>query len=152
MRRGGCRPGITRGDALYKTLKNENGAMLLTILVAVVAVGLAAGIAGTTWQTITQRSREADLLWRGDQYRKAIESYYLQSHGGAKLFPGSLDALIKDPRSLAPLRHIRQVYKDPMTGEDFVLVKQGGKILSITKPRARSWNLVSDTLLEESIE
>jgi hypothetical protein len=34
----------------------------------------------------------------------------------------------KDPRSPQTLRHIRKLYKDPMTGEDWVLIRQGGTV------------------------
>lgn len=105
---------------------------LMMVLVAVMVIGLSAGLAGSSWRTIAQREREAELLWRGDQYRKAIASYYELKHGGAVgQFPTSLDQLLKDPRSLVPLHHIRQLYKDPLTGEDFLLVKQGQKIVGV---------------------
>jgi type II secretory pathway pseudopilin PulG len=113
-------------------LRNERGMTLMVVLVAVVAVGLAAGITGSIWSTITQRERETELLWRGNQYREAFKSYFETKHGGAKgQYPTSLEQLVKDPRSLAPLRHIRRIYKDPMTGEDFALIKQGQHIVGV---------------------
>ena len=41
------------------------------------------------------------------------------------------EELVKDPRSLETRRHLRKVYLDPMTGEDFVLIKEGGKIKGV---------------------
>ena len=53
-----------------------------------------------------------ELLWRGDQYRRAIESYYTKAHAGvAATYPRTLEDLVKDPRSLQTLRHIRQLFK-----------------------------------------
>ena len=54
---------------------NQRGAILLLLLVMVVVVGLAAGMAGQSWRSTVQRAREAELLWRGQQYQKAITSY-----------------------------------------------------------------------------
>ncbi len=54
---------------------NQRGVTLLTVLVMVVVIGLTLGMAGTSWRALMQREREEELLWRGDQYRRAIESY-----------------------------------------------------------------------------
>ncbi|WP_321392382.1 DDE-type integrase/transposase/recombinase [uncultured Desulfuromusa sp.] len=43
---------------------NQKGAVLLMVLVAVTILGLTAGIAGSSWKTITQRAKEQELLWR----------------------------------------------------------------------------------------
>lgn len=111
---------------------NERGGVLLIVLFMIVVIGLSIGIAGSTWKSMTQRAREAELLWRGNQYRKAIESYYENKHGGAGMYPQKLDDLVKDPRSLNPVRHIRRLYPDPMTGQDWVLVKdQSGRIVGV---------------------
>ncbi len=60
----------------FKQFKNQQGAALLMVLVAVSLFGLMAGIAGSSWKTIVQRSREADLLFKGNQIREAIGTYY----------------------------------------------------------------------------
>ncbi len=116
-----------------RPLINQRGLALLAVLVAVSLLGLMAGIAGSSWQTVRQRAREADLLWKGGQVRKAIESYYTTSHGGgsAKFYPSSLDDLVNDKRSLVVKRHLRRLYPDPMTGEDWVLVKEKGRIKGV---------------------
>lgn len=119
---------------------NQRGATLLTILMMMVVLGLAAGMAGTTWKTVRQREREAELLFRGDQYRRAIEGYYRFSHGGMQgLYPARLEDLLKDPRSLETRRHLRQLFIDPMTGGDWVL---------ITEPSGRIKGVRSSSRLE----
>ncbi len=112
---------------------NERGAILLVVLFMIVVLGLAGGIAGSTWKSITQRAREAELFWRGDQYRKAIESFYEVRHGRAGgMFPQKLEDLLKDPRSLQAERHIRRLYPDPMTGGDWELIKDAsGRITGV---------------------
>lgn len=120
-------------DFLPGTLRNQRGAALMAVLLMVVVMGLGAGIAGSTWRTKVRRSKERELLWRGDQYRKAIASYSQVAHGGARgTYPRSLEVLERDPRFLHRVRHLRRLYKDPISGEGFVLIKNGaGDIIGV---------------------
>ena len=87
-------------------------------LVVLLALG---GVAVTqfaeTAATARQREREAELLWVGQQYRQAIESYYRASPGLNKHLPVSFDELLRDPRFPQPVRHLRRLYPDPMQPE-----------------------------------
>jgi type II secretory pathway pseudopilin PulG len=117
---------------LPSPLHNQRGATLMVVLLMMIIMGLAAGIAGNTWKNVMQKEREEELLFRGDQYRRAIESYYKMAYAGAQgALPKSVDELLKDPRSLQTLRHLREAYKDPFTGEDFELVKEGGTVTGL---------------------
>jgi hypothetical protein len=77
------------------------------------------------------REREKELLFRGMQYKDAITMWYKKSPtslGQAVAFPlNDLKDLLKDPRTTGSntARYIRQLYKDPITGEDFVPIKGG---------------------------
>ena len=102
---------------------SQRGAALLMVLVMVVLLGLAAAKAGQSWRAIMQREREQELLFRGEQYRRAIESYYSVKQGAGNLFPTKLEHLVRDPRFPGVIRHLRKLYTDPMTGEAWVLVK-----------------------------
>lgn len=115
-------------DGVPGPLGNERGVTLLMVLMAVVVLGLSLGVAGSTWRTVMQREREKELLFHGDQYRKAIESYYTKGHAGRQTYPRSLEDLLKDPRSVETVRHLRRLFNDPMTGEDWELIREGGKI------------------------
>ena len=116
-------------------LTTQHGTVLLMVLVSVTLLGLMAGIAGSSLQTIMQRAKEVDLLWKGNQIRQAIGSYYNTSSAqgtAPKSFPSKLDSLIKDPRSLETRRYLRRLYLDPMTGEDWELIKDpSGRILGV---------------------
>ncbi len=101
----------------------ERGAALLTLLVMVVLLGLAASMASQSLRALMQREREAELLWRGQQYRRALGRYYNVKHGAQQMYPASLDDLLQDPRSAAKVRHLRRLYNDPMTGDDWELIK-----------------------------
>jgi len=87
-------------------------------MIAILAGGLA--LAGEMWHTNTIREKEAELLFVGHQYRKAIGRYYLA--GGAR-YPRSLEELLKDPRQPGTVRHLRKLYPDPITGKDFAPIK-----------------------------
>ncbi len=95
----------------------------MTVLVLVVITGLAAGMAGQSLGALMQREREAELLWRGLQYRQAIARYYGVKHGAQQMFPPKLEDLLRDPRFPGMVRHVRRLYPDPMTGADWELVK-----------------------------
>lgn len=116
-------------------VNNQRGVTLLVVLVMVVVLGLSAGLAGQTMSSLMQREREAELLWRGDQYRKAIGNYFASSAQGAvalKAYPQRLEDLLRDPRSLATKRHLRRLYPDPMTGEPFQIIKDpGGRLVGV---------------------
>ena len=106
-----------------RSQNGQHGAVLLLLLVMVVILGLSAGVAGQSWRDTMQRAREAELIWRGTQYLQAIESYYSVKHGPQQMFPAKLEFLLRDPRSPQVVRHLRKLYSDPMTGEDWELVK-----------------------------
>jgi len=104
----------------------EAGFTYLTVLFAVAFMGLGLALAGEVWQTTLARDREIELLYAGNQYRRAIERYYVS---GPRQFPGTLEDLLKDPRKPGTERYLRKLYFDPMTGKsEWGLVKspQGG--------------------------
>jgi hypothetical protein len=69
------------------------------------------------WSLTRQRAAEEELLFVGDQYRKAIQRYYMSAPAGTRrTLPASLDDLLDDDRSLVPVHHLRRLYPDPITG------------------------------------
>jgi len=129
---------MMRSTSLQR-LSGQRGSALVLVLLAVVVLGLGLGIAGSSWSTIVQRSKEQELFWRGDQIRKGIESFYTVKQGGTVgLYPNSLEELVEDPRSTSAMRHLRKVYLDPITGEDFVLIKEGGRIKGVKSSSTRT--------------
>lgn len=109
-------------------LRSQRGMTLLTVLFAIMVIGLMLGLTGQTLSQVMQREREEELLFRGEQYRRAIESYYTTGHGGIGNYPRSLEDLLKDPRSLETKRHLRKAYLDPFTNEKFELIGAGGDV------------------------
>jgi type II secretory pathway pseudopilin PulG len=115
----------------------QRGVVLLTVLVFILVSTLAASTMVVRYDTERRREREAELLFAGAQIRKAIASYYNSiPPGGARSLPPSLDVLLNDPRFLTPMRHLRRLYKDPMTGQaDWEPVTGPGGIVGV---RSRS--------------
>lgn len=95
--------------------------LLVLMLIALIGMGLAA--AGTLWHTESQREREADLLFIGDQYRQAIRSYYELDPAQPRL-PQSIDDLLEDNRRPNVVRHLRRAWRDPLTGDAFALIRE----------------------------
>ena len=102
--------------------------MNVLFLVAIMAGGLA--LTGDVWHTASMREKEAELLFVGHQYRKAIERYYLT--GPQRQYPRQLEDLLKDPRQPGTVRYLRKLYPDPLTGKELAIVKApDGGILGV---------------------
>lgn len=95
---------------------NQGGFTYLGLLFAVALAGIVLATTGVLWSTERQREKERELLAVGEEFRRAIESYYERSPGTVKRYPANLDELTKDNRFITVQRHLRQVYRDPVTG------------------------------------
>jgi len=100
----------------------DRGYAMAALLVAMSVMGIMLGMALPAWRTFVQREREAELIFRGEQYAQAITLFSRRTGG----FPTSLDAL-RDGR------YIRKLYKDPITNGDFQPV-YFGQIGPLTPP------------------
>jgi type II secretory pathway pseudopilin PulG len=97
-------------------------------MVAILSGGLA--LAGEVWDTSARREKEAELLFVGNQYRSAIQRYFLS--GPQRQYPRALEDLLKDARRPGTERYLRRLYPDPITGKEWVLVKApDGGILGV---------------------
>jgi type II secretory pathway pseudopilin PulG len=106
------------------TTRRQAGFTYLTVMfvVAILLGGLA--LVGEMWETSTRREKETELLFIGNQYRRAIGLYYEATQGPVKRYPRALEDLIKDPRQPGNHPYLRKLFPDPMTGTaDWVLVK-----------------------------
>jgi type II secretory pathway pseudopilin PulG len=103
-------------------VRNDRGFAYIALLVAIIIIGISLGAAGKYWGNVIRRDKEEELLYRGDQYRRAIERY-VAAVPGSQVYPQSIDDLLKDDRTATSKRHLRQKYKDPISGEDFVEIR-----------------------------
>jgi type II secretory pathway pseudopilin PulG len=114
------RPGFMRTQLTHRLPENlaaspraPCGFTYLSILfvIAIMSGGLA--MVGQVWHTDAAREKEAELLRIGDEYRKAIERYYMS---GPRQYPRNLSDLVRDSRQPGTVRHLRRLYPDPITG------------------------------------
>ncbi len=103
--------------------RGQQGFTYLAILFALAIGSVALSGMATLWSLEEQRERERSLLFVGGQYRQAIASYYAHTPGGTGQFPRALDELLEDRRATPPLRHLRQPYADPVSGQSWGLVR-----------------------------
>jgi type II secretory pathway pseudopilin PulG len=100
------------------------GFTYLGLLFFVAIMGFALASVALVWHTESKREKESELLFVGDEFRRAIQSYRTSSPGAPQL-PASLDELVRDQRFPGVKRHLRRVYRDPLTGKtEWGLVKQ----------------------------
>jgi type II secretory pathway pseudopilin PulG len=105
---------VPSGASRHRRARPAAGLVLLALLIMLVLIGVAALGAAEVWATSVKREREAELLFVGDQYRRAILSYWKVSPG-RRAYPPSIDVLLTDNRFPNPVHHLRRVYRDPMT-------------------------------------
>lgn len=95
----------------------ERGFTLLGMLFLVAGLGVGLAALGTLWHTAAQREKERELLFIGEEFRKAIASFWRVEAGGGRRLPKNFNELLADPRFPGTVRHLRRVYRDPMTQE-----------------------------------
>lgn len=106
--------------------------LLLGVLVFLAIAALGLTLVTQRWSDAKRRDDEEELLRVGMQYRLAIESYYNRSPGRVKQLPGQLEDLVKDPRFPAPVRHLREIYVDPLApSKEWGLVRRGTAIVGV---------------------
>lgn len=107
-----------------KRKAKQHGFTYVAVLIFVATLG-AIGVAyGELASHASQREKEKLLLFVGGEYRDAIASYYEKTPGAFKRYPHALEDLLEDRRFPVAVRHLRRLYRDPMTGaEEWGLVK-----------------------------
>ena len=92
------------------------GAYAMTALLVVMGVmAVMLGVALPVWQTAIRREREAELVFRGEQYVQAIRLFQRRYAG---TFPPNVDVLVQQ-------RFLRRRYQDPITKSDFQVLYAG---------------------------
>ncbi|MHB8540716.1 MAG: hypothetical protein ACYDCD_07210 [Candidatus Acidiferrales bacterium] len=106
--------------------KKESGFALLFVLFLVALLMIGTSVALVNRLTEGQRQKEAEAIWRGQQYERAIGLYY-RKFGR---FPTSIDDLVKEQNGV---RFLREPYKDPMNRKDgswrFIYVTPAGQLI-----------------------
>ncbi len=95
-----------------ETSRGERGFAMAALLVAMAVMAVVMSALLPVWRTLSIREKEEELIWRGQQYDRAVQLYRKKTSA-----PGapSLDILIKG-------HFLRHKYLDPITNGEFELV------------------------------
>ena len=104
--------------------RGEDGYVLLTLMLMVTMLVIAAAAVMPTIAFEIRRDREQEMIHRGVQYSRAIRNYYKKY--------GRYPTRLEDLDNTNNLRYLRKHYKDPVTGQDFKLLHYGDPGLSMT--------------------
>lgn len=123
----------TLNTRLQRRDRHARGVILLALLIGLALSGIALMGAIDIWTLQRQREREQQLLYAGDQYRLAIGRYYYAAPAGTpKTLPATLEMLLQDDRFPVPVRHLRRLYPDPITGHaEWGQLRSGERILGV---------------------
>jgi type II secretory pathway pseudopilin PulG len=89
---------------------------MAALLVGISVMSVLLSMAMPVWSQFAKREREEELIWRGQQYARAIGLFQRKY---ANTFPPNVDILVEQ-------RFLRKKYKDPITGEDFQMIPAAG--------------------------
>ena len=95
--------------------RKEAGFSLAALIFFATAASIVAAAAVPAYQMQAKREREKELIFRGQEYTRAIQKY--QRKFG--VYPSSTDQLLQTNG----LHFLRRAYKDPITGKDFRLIR-----------------------------
>jgi type II secretory pathway pseudopilin PulG len=91
-------------------LRGQHGYAMAALLISLSIMALLMTAVMPVWKQTSQREKEAELVFRGQQYVHAIGLF--QRKSGPGVYPPSLDVLVEQ-------RFLRKKYKDPITNADF---------------------------------
>jgi type II secretory pathway pseudopilin PulG len=101
----------------HTTNESQQGFAYLSLLIFIAILGLTTSASVQVTSLMNRRSAEDALLTIGSEYANALNSYSQNSPPGADDEPLSLQELLRDTRNPpAVMRHLRQIYPDPITG------------------------------------
>jgi type II secretory pathway pseudopilin PulG len=90
----------------------ERGYIMVVLLVAMAVGAIWMSALLPAWRQQVQRQREEDLIFIGEQYARSIVLYQMKNQGA---FPPNIEALVSG-------HYLRKQWKDPITGEDFMVI------------------------------
>jgi type II secretory pathway pseudopilin PulG len=88
---------------------------MAVLLVSLSIMTIMMSVAMPVWKQASQREKEAELVFRGEQYARAIGLFQRKMGPGA--LPPNINVLVEQ-------RYLRKKFKDPITNDDFVPLQQ----------------------------
>ena len=101
--------------AVMSRVFQTSGYAMAGLLAGIAVMGILMSMIFPSWRMLVKREKEAELVFRGEQYMRAVELYQ-------RRFPGAYPA---DLETLVEQRFLRRLYDDPMTGKSFEILRQG---------------------------
>lgn len=96
---------------------------MAALLVSLAVMAVLMSVAMPVWRHEAQREKEAELVFRGQQYVRAIRLFNMKTG----TFPTSVDLLVQG-------HYLRKKFKDPITNEEFEYVGAAGSPGQIGQP------------------
>jgi len=107
---------------------NSKGFTLIGLAVIIAIMGIVLMTVSRVYSTVVKRDVEEELLFRGDEIKDAIDSYFKIGN----TYPRDFEELLKDQRGVNPKRHLRKLYKDPVTKEEWdKIIDKAGRIIGV---------------------
>ncbi len=102
----------------HRLTRSEAGFTFIAVLIMVVVMGIMLGAIGQSVSVVMKREREKELIFRGLQYRDAIERW---SKKGVPLkdLKDLVEPTVSSNASASKDRFLRKLYKDPITGGEW---------------------------------
>ena len=98
-----------QGGARARNGAKERGYAMAALLVGLSVMAVLMGVMMPVWSHMIQREKEEELIFRGQQYARAIGLFQRKF---ANTAPPTIDLLVEQ-------RFLRKKYKDPITNDDF---------------------------------
>jgi type II secretory pathway pseudopilin PulG len=90
---------------------DDEGYLMVALLIGIAVTAIWMGSLLPSWRQQAVREREAELVFRGEQYARSIALYYRKN----QRLPPNIDTLVSQ-------RYLRKKYLDPITGKEFLPV------------------------------
>lgn len=100
---------------MRRTHHKESGFSLAALIMFVTVLSILAAAAAPVMVTEARREVEEELVFRGEEYVRAIQKYQRQFG----VYPPDIDSLLESNE----MHFLRREYVDPITGEPFRLIK-----------------------------
>jgi hypothetical protein len=88
---------------------DDAGYLMVVLLIGIAVTAVWMGSMLPSWRQQAVREKEADLIFRGEQYARAIALFYRKN----QRLPPNIDTLVSQ-------RYLRKKYLDPITDKEFL--------------------------------
>ncbi len=93
----------------------QSGYAMVVLLISMSIMAIMMTAALPTWKQLSRREKETELVFRGEQYARAIQLFQMKAGPGT--LPPTIDLLYEQ-------RFLRKKFKDPITNDDFAPIVQ----------------------------